>query len=39
MDRVLAPGAEAWLKGRGGLRAKILSDGWLRVAPDVARKS
>jgi MOSC domain-containing protein YiiM len=22
--------AEAWLKGRGGLRAKILTDGWLR---------
>lgn len=22
--------AEAWLKGRGGLRAKILTDGWLK---------
>lgn len=22
--------AEAWLNGRGGLRAKILTDGWLR---------
>ncbi len=32
MDQAVAPGAEAWLKGRGGLRAKILSDGWLRVA-------
>lgn len=21
---------EAWLRGRGGLRARILSDGWLR---------
>ncbi len=31
MDRAFAPGAEAALKGRGGLRAKILSDGVLRV--------
>ncbi len=31
MDEALAPGAEAWLKGRGGLRCRILSDGWLRV--------
>lgn len=30
MDRAIGPGAEAWLKGRGGLRAKILTDGWLR---------
>jgi MOSC domain-containing protein YiiM len=30
MDTALGPGAEAWLKGRGGLRARILSDGWLR---------
>jgi MOSC domain-containing protein YiiM len=29
MDRAVAPGAEAWLNGRGGLRAKILSDGRL----------
>ena len=29
MDQAFAPGAEAWLKGRGGLRAKILSDGVL----------
>ena len=29
MDQAIAPGAEAWLKGKGGLRAKILSDGWL----------
>ena len=27
MDRAIAPGAEAALKGRGGLRAKILSNG------------
>lgn len=30
MDQAVGPGAEAWLLGRGGLRAKILSDGWLR---------
>lgn len=30
MDEALGPGAEEWLKGRGGLRAKIVSDGWLR---------
>jgi MOSC domain-containing protein YiiM len=30
MDCVIAPGAQEFLKGRGGLRAKILSDGRLR---------
>jgi MOSC domain-containing protein YiiM len=30
MDRVVAAGAEDWLKGRGGLRCRVLSDGWLR---------
>lgn len=35
MDRAFAAGAEARLKGCGGLRAKILSDGVLRV--DAAR--
>jgi MOSC domain-containing protein YiiM len=30
MDRAVAPGAEGFLKGRGGLRAKILTDGELR---------
>jgi MOSC domain-containing protein YiiM len=30
MDRAIAPGAEELLKGRGGLRAKILSGGELR---------
>jgi MOSC domain-containing protein YiiM len=30
MDRAVAPGAHEFLKGRGGLRAKILSDGQLR---------
>jgi MOSC domain-containing protein YiiM len=31
MDQALAPGAEAFLKGRGGLRARILTSGTLRV--------
>jgi MOSC domain-containing protein YiiM len=30
MDRVFAAGAENAMKGRGGLRATILSDGVLR---------
>jgi MOSC domain-containing protein YiiM len=30
MDRAFAPGAEKFLKGRGGLRVKILTDGVLR---------
>jgi len=30
MDRAIAPGAEEFLKGRGGLRARIISDGTLR---------
>jgi MOSC domain-containing protein YiiM len=30
MDRAIAPGAHEFLKGRGGLRAKILCDGKLR---------
>ena len=31
MDRAIAPGAERALQGRGGLRARILTDGMLRV--------
>lgn len=31
MDHAVGPGAEAWLKGRGGLRAQILHDGKLHV--------
>jgi MOSC domain-containing protein YiiM len=31
MDQALAPGAEAALRGRGGLRAQILTTGRLRV--------
>jgi MOSC domain-containing protein YiiM len=30
MDLALGPGAEEWLRGRGGLRARILTDGVLR---------
>lgn len=30
MDRALGAGAEAWLKGRGGLRCRILTSGWWR---------
>lgn len=30
MDSALIPGAEAWLRNRGGLRCRILTDGWLR---------
>jgi MOSC domain-containing protein YiiM len=32
MDSALGPGAEAWLQGRGGLRARILTDGILQCA-------
>ena len=31
MDAAIAPGAEAALQGRGGLRARILTSGKLRV--------
>ena len=31
LDQAFAPGAEAWLKGNGGLRAQILTSGTLRV--------
>lgn len=31
MDEAIAPGAESALQGRGGLRARILSDGKLRA--------
>lgn len=33
MNDVVAPGAEQWLRGRGGLRAKILTDGELSRGP------
>jgi MOSC domain-containing protein YiiM len=31
MNGVVAPGAENWLRGRGGLRARVLSDGELKI--------
>jgi MOSC domain-containing protein YiiM len=31
MDKAFAPGAEEALEGQGGLRARILTDGILRV--------
>jgi MOSC domain-containing protein YiiM len=31
MNHAVAPGAEEWLKGRGGLRARVLSDGALAL--------
>ncbi len=37
MNTAFAPGAEDALKGRGGLRAKVLSDGVLRVSSEDAR--
>jgi MOSC domain-containing protein YiiM len=37
MDQAFAPGAEKFLRGRGGLRARILTDGVIRVTnPAVA---
>jgi len=33
MDHAVAPGAEALMKGRGGLRARVLSDGLIRSEP------
>jgi MOSC domain-containing protein YiiM len=36
MDQAFCPGAETALQGRGGLRAKILSDGILRPTVEVA---
>ena len=32
MDSSIGLGAESWLQGRGGLRARILTDGFLRTA-------
>ena len=33
MDQAFAPGMEEFLKGRGGLRARILADGTLHTGP------
>lgn len=30
MDAAVAPGAEAWLRGRAGLRCRVVTGGWLR---------
>ena len=38
MDRVFGPGTEAFLKGRGGLRAKILTSGTLAKSVVVAAR-
>ena len=37
MNTAFAPGAEEALKGHGGLRAKVLTDGVLRVSGEDAR--
>jgi hypothetical protein len=37
MDRACHPGAENLLRGRGGLRARILSEGILFRGPALAR--
>jgi MOSC domain-containing protein YiiM len=36
MDDAIGPGAEAWLRGRGGLRCAVLSSGWLRAETEAA---
>jgi MOSC domain-containing protein YiiM len=35
MNQAIAPGAEEFLKGRGGLRARILTDGALRSTAQI----
>ncbi|PTY06684.1 molybdenum cofactor biosysynthesis protein [Opitutaceae bacterium EW11] len=39
MDRALGPGAEERMKGRGGLRAQILTGGILRRLPAAQRQA
>ena len=36
MNRAIMPGAREFLKGRGGLRARILTDGTLRSAANIS---
>ncbi len=31
LDQAFAPGTEAFLQGNGGLRARILTDGWIKT--------
>lgn len=38
MDEACADGVEEFLKGRGGLRARILTGGWLRRGPGVLER-
>jgi len=33
MNQAIAAGAEDWMRGQGGLRAKVLSDGSLHAGP------
>jgi MOSC domain-containing protein YiiM len=35
MDQALAPGAEEFLKGCGGLRVRVLTDGILNSGPAI----
>jgi MOSC domain-containing protein YiiM len=39
MNRAIAPGAEEFLKGRGGLRARILTSGELRSAARIPERA
>jgi MOSC domain-containing protein YiiM len=39
MNSALGPGAEEWLRGRAGLRCRILTDGYLRCETTMVRKS
>jgi hypothetical protein len=36
MNQAIAPGAEDWLRGRGGLRCRVLSTGWLTTSHAMA---
>ena len=31
MNTAIGPGAEEWLRGRGGLRCRLLASGWLHT--------
>jgi MOSC domain-containing protein YiiM len=39
MNRAIGPGAEEFLRGRGGLRARILSNGVIRASARVVEAS